>query len=89
MKLNLLFAASLTLLTFAATAKESKTTQPAAAPEKKDWVSTFKCEKFNGSLGDLKLKMIETCDLDRSFSSSLTRAVAGEDIYLFCCHKSN
>jgi len=59
--------------------------------EKKDLVSSFRCEKFSGSgLGDLKLKLIETCDLDKPFSSSLSRTVAGgEDVYMFCCHKAN
>lgn len=89
MKLNLIIAGAVALLTIAANAKESKTAQPAAVPEKKDLVATFKCEKFTGSLGDLKLKMIETCDLDRNFSSSMTRVVAGDDIYMFCCHKAN
>lgn len=79
---------SATFFCFSASAAESKP-KSSATSERGDLVSTFRCEKFSGSgLGDLKLKMIETCDLDRPFSSSLSRSVGGEDIYMFCCHKS-
>ncbi|MBK9324125.1 MAG: hypothetical protein IPM97_14465 [Bdellovibrionaceae bacterium] len=77
-----------TFFCFSALAAESKS-KSTTTSDKGDLVSSFRCEKFSGSgLGDLKLKMIETCDLDRPFSSSLSRSVGGEDIYMFCCHKS-
>ena len=82
---NASIALSILMLTFSAFAAESKTVP---IPEKKDLVSSFRCEKFSGSLGDLKLKLIETCDLDQPFSSSLSRTVGGEDVYMFCCHKA-
>lgn len=62
----------------------------ANAAEEKDLASRFRCEKFTGNgLADLKLKLIQTCDLEKPFSSSLSRTVAGgEDVYMFCCHKA-
>lgn len=84
MKLQLALVSTSLLLSFYAHAADTK----AAQSQPKDLVNTFRCEKFSGSLGELKLKMIETCDLDRNFSNSMTRTVGGEEIYMFCCHKA-
>jgi hypothetical protein len=47
----------------------------------------FRCEKFReGGISELKLKMLENCDLNRPFSSSLS-LFAGEETILYCCHK--
>ena len=47
----------------------------------------FRCEKFReGGLVELKNKMMENCDLNRPYSSSLT-IFAAEETYLYCCHK--
>jgi len=47
----------------------------------------FRCEKFrDGGLVELKSKMLENCDLNRPFSSSLS-LFAAEETYLYCCHK--
>jgi hypothetical protein len=47
----------------------------------------FRCEKFReGGISDLKLKMLENCDLNRPFSNSLS-LFAGEETFLYCCHK--
>ena len=51
-----------------------------------DQTSSFRCEKLGGTLTELKQKMLSNCDLNRPFSSSLSRAM-GEDFYLYCCHK--
>lgn len=49
----------------------------------------FRCEKFrDGGLVELKNKMVENCDLNRPYSSSLT-IFAAEETYLYCCHKKN
>lgn len=86
---NFSVVVSTILIGFCASATESKSAAVAAPTEKKDLVTSFRCEKFSGSgLGDLKLKMIETCDLDKPFSSSLSRTVGGDDVYMFCCHKA-
>lgn len=85
-KRNFIVTVASALLSLCANAAESKSASPS---DKKDLVTNFRCEKFSGvGLGDLKLKMIETCDLDKPFSSSLSRSVAGEDFYMFCCHKA-
>lgn len=48
----------------------------------------FRCEKFReGGLVELKNKMLENCDLNRPYSSSLT-IFAAEETYLYCCHKN-
>ncbi len=59
-----------------------------AGAGKSDLLNTFTCEKFSGSLSELKLKLIETCNLEKNFTSSMTRTVAGDEIYLLCCHKA-
>lgn len=86
MKATLIISGAIVLLSLAAQSKETKTAPPAA--ETKDYVNTFRCEKFGGSLSELKMKMIETCDLERPFSTSMTRVVVGEETYMFCCHKA-
>lgn len=88
MKTSMIISGALLLLTFAAHSAESKKNQAQPAAETKDYASSFRCEKFGGSLGDLKMKMIETCDLERPFSTSMTRVVVGEETYMFCCHKA-
>ncbi len=66
--------------------KTSDRTPASAVTDRKDLISSFRCEKFSGGLGDLKLKMIENCNLDNPFSSSMSRTVGGEEVYMFCCH---
>ena len=57
-----------------------------SADKKETESSDFRCEKMRvKSLSELKLKMIENCDLNKPFSSSLS-VFAGEDTYLYCCH---
>lgn len=47
----------------------------------------FRCEKMlSTALVDFKSALIENCDLNRPFSSSLSR-VLNEDTFLYCCHK--
>lgn len=47
----------------------------------------FRCEKFrDGGLVELKNKMMENCDLNRPYSSSLS-IFAAEETYHYCCHK--
>jgi hypothetical protein len=81
-----LFSASFMFI-FCANAADPKPVTPAAS-DGMGLITSFRCEKFSSSLGDLKLKMIETCNLDKPFSSSMTRTVGGEEVYMFCCHKA-
>jgi hypothetical protein len=84
MKISKTIALIAPILIFSLIAKgESKTVVPI---EKKDLITGFRCEKFNGSLGDLKLKLIEICNLDKPFSSSLSKTVGGDEFYFYCCH---
>lgn len=47
----------------------------------------FRCEKMlSTSLVDFKTALIENCDLNKPFSSSLSR-VLNDDAFLYCCHK--
>jgi hypothetical protein len=47
---------------------------------------SFRCEKIRSQkLTDLKEKMLENCNLNKPFSSSVS-VFAGEDTYLYCCH---
>jgi hypothetical protein len=83
----IIITAAASLLSFNAYSVE--TNPPAAASSDKTGLSgSFRCEKFNGSLSDLKLKLIEICNLDKPFTSSMTRLLGSEEVYVFCCHKA-
>lgn len=48
--------------------------------------SDFRCERFMGrELSRLKTRLLENCDLNKPFSSSLS-VFTGEDTFLYCCH---
>lgn len=76
---------------FAADTKNKATAAPVAIeteaaevvyPESAD----IRCEKLTGhTLSDFKKKLVETCDLNKPFSSSLNR-ILNDDTYLYCCH---
>lgn len=45
----------------------------------------IRCEKLAGqSLADLKAKLVENCDLNRPFSTSMTKLL-NEETYFYCC----
>ncbi len=47
--------------------------------------SDVRCEKITGhSLVEFKTKLVENCDLNKPFSSSLSR-VLNDDTYFYCC----
>lgn len=49
-------------------------------------VSKFRCEKLrSNSLAEVKMKMIENCNLDKPFSTSMS-VFAGDESYMYCCH---
>ena len=64
--------------------------QPKGDSSKQDDGSWFQCRKLSGgdtSLADLKLKMLENCNLNKPFSISTTGLDLGHSGgYLFCCH---
>ena len=64
----------------------AQTAKTAAAPAA---VTTedFRCEKMTGlSLVEFKTKLVENCDLNKPFSSSLS-SVINESTYFYCCQK--
>lgn len=69
------------------TAKTSPETPAPTATEVSP--DNFRCEKFKeGGISELKLKMLENCDLNRPFSNSLS-LFAGDETFLYCCHKKS
>jgi hypothetical protein len=74
----------LTFLTFSVItlAAESK---PAATPSSYPTVEDVRCEKLNGhSLSEFKAKLVENCDLNKPFSSSMSKLL-NEESYFYCC----
>lgn len=50
-------------------------------------VESFRCEKFSDEgLSGLKMKLIEKCNLEKPFSSTMSKTMGGEEVYMYCCH---
>ena len=50
-------------------------------------LKSFRCEKFrNAALAELKLKLVENCNLNKPFSFGASENVTGEGSYTYCCH---
>lgn len=74
------------LILLSSTFSTAQTAKAAAAPA---IVTTddFRCEKMTGlSLVEFKVKLVENCDLNKPFSSSLS-SVLNESTYFYCCQK--
>ena len=55
---------------------------PAVYPETAD----IRCEKMNGTtLAGFKEKLVETCDLSKPFSTTLSKLL-NDETYMFCCN---
>ena len=81
----LVFSALSTTPSFAKSEKPVPATADAEAA-KDTAVDDFRCEKFQEkSLAALKLKMVENCDLNKPFSSSMSLFMSNES-YMYCCH---
>ena len=47
----------------------------------------FRCEKMMGTnIGQFKTALLENCNLNMPFSSSVSR-VLNDETYFYCCHK--
>ncbi len=47
----------------------------------------FRCAKLLSTpLADFKATLVENCDLNKPFSTSLSRLL-NEDTFFYCCHK--
>ena len=47
----------------------------------------IRCEKVIAtSLADFKASLVEHCNLNKPFSSSLSK-VLSDEVYFYCCHK--
>lgn len=85
-KLSLIIATLLlSTVAFAQNVKQDKTTgTPAPAPVTLD---DMRCGKHMGkSLAEFTEELVENCDLNKPFSTSLSRLI-NEETYLYCCHK--
>lgn len=83
MKLNVTIAITLliTQLSLSAFAQKGTTT---LAPVSAD---DFTCGKVQGvSLAEFKMKLVDSCDLNKPFSSSLS-TVVNDNTYFYCCQK--
>lgn len=71
-------------LTFSLNTFSAETKTPEVAPSY-PVASDVRCEKIIGSsLADFKVKLVENCDLNKPFSSSLSRLL-NEETYFYCC----
>lgn len=79
--MKLVLAIYITLMT--ATAFAQKGAMAPAAVTADD----FTCGKMQGiTLSEFKMKLVETCDLNKPFSSSLS-TLLNEVNYFYCCQK--
>lgn len=59
----------------------------AEAKSKTAKTTEMRCEKLVGtSLTDFKAALVDNCNLDKPFSSSLSK-VLNDEVYFYCCHK--
>lgn len=70
------------LISFSAFSAETKTPKSAPSyPTSED----MRCEKLNGySLSEFKNKLVENCDLNKPFTSSLSN-ILNSETYFYCC----
>jgi hypothetical protein len=79
MKLFLALLVFSSINTFSTEANERK------LEEKVPAYDDIRCEKLSGmKLTEFKEKLVENCNLNKPFSTSMTRVI-NEDIYLYCC----
>jgi hypothetical protein len=55
-----------------------------------DLLNTFMCRQMTGkSLSDLKIGLVQDCNLDKPFSSSVSASAIGDSSTMtYCCHKN-
>lgn len=47
----------------------------------------MRCEKLTATpLSDFKASLVENCNLNKPFSSSLSKTL-NDEVYFYCCHK--
>lgn len=60
---------------------------PLFAAEAKPTTPEMRCEKLTAtSLTDFKASLVENCNLNKPFSTSLSK-ILNDEIYFYCCHK--
>ena len=75
------------LISFSAFAAENKSTTKAAIKTAPEYPSNedFRCEKLLGhTLAEFKQKLVDNCDLNKPFSSSMAKLL-NEESYMYCC----
>lgn len=75
----------LSLLSFSVLCLEAKAAAPKEVAVTYPELSDIRCEKLQGhSLADFKKKLVENCDLNKPYSSSMSRLL-NEETYFYCC----
>ena len=60
---------------------------PVFAADAKPTTPEMRCEKLTAtSLTDFKASLVDNCNLNKPFSTSLSK-VLNDEIYFYCCHK--
>lgn len=60
---------------------------PVLAADAKSAGPDMRCEKLTATtLADFKASLVENCNLNKPFSTSLSK-VLNDEIYFYCCHK--
>lgn len=70
----------------AATTVTSASTTPTTTPKPSSTdPANFRCEKLRAqTLSDLKIKLLQYCDIEKPFSTSMSISL-GEEAYMYCC----
>lgn len=67
----------------ASASKDKKAEDSASMPG----ADSIRCEKIvSGQLAEFKEALVENCNLNKPFSSSVSRLL-NEETYFYCCHK--
>ena len=87
LKTIILISALVSFSAFSEEAKTKKSSPKVVAEVTPSYpeLSDVRCEKLSGhNLVEFKAALVENCDLNKPFSSSLSR-VLNEDTYFYCC----
>jgi len=72
------------LLTSSLYADEKSPTKPSSKSE-----PSFMCKRMrDAKLADLKESLMDECNLNKPFSIGTDSGTSIQDVYTFCCHKS-
>ncbi len=85
LKFSILFSFLISTSVFAEKNPQATKEVVAAAPTYPE-ASDIRCEKMSGTtLAGFKEKLVETCDLSKPFSTTLTKLL-NDETYMYCCN---